>query len=145
MRLIGLDIGEKRVGVAVSDPTARVATPLKVLTGAPSADVSALRRVIDDYEADVVVVGLPLTMAGEEGPQAGRIRHEAAVIAERLAVKVVFQDERLSSAEAKRVMGDAGLSEKQKRGSVDMVAAAILLQAYLDGHGPERDGIARDD
>lgn len=145
MRLIGLDIGEKRVGVAVSDPTARVATPLKVLSGAPSADVSALRHVIDDYEAGVVVVGLPLTMAGEEGPQAKRIRQEAAVITERLAVKVVFQDERLSSAEAKRVMGDAGLSEKQKRGSVDMVAAAILLQAYLDGQGPERDGIMRDD
>lgn len=145
MRLIGLDIGEKRVGVAVSDPTARVATPIKVLSGAPSADVSALRRLIDDYEAGVVVVGLPLTMAGEEGPQAKRIRQEATVITERLAVKVVFQDERLSSAEAKRVMGDAGLSEKQKRGSVDMVAAAILLQAYLDGQGPERDGIMRDD
>lgn len=145
MRLIGLDIGEKRVGVAISDPTARVATPLKVLDGPPSADTRALRRLLDDYETTVVVVGLPLTLAGEEGPQAARIRQEAALIAERLAVRVVFQDERLSSAEAKRVMGEAGLSEKQKRGSVDMVAAAILLQAYLDGDGPKRDGIERDD
>ncbi len=145
MRMIGLDIGEKRVGVAVSDPTARVATPLKVLDVMPSADLSALRRIVEDYEAELLVVGLPLTMAGEEGPQAVRIREAAAAIGTALALRVVFQDERLSSAEAKRVMTEAGLNEKQKRGSVDMVAASILLQAYLDGTGPERDGIMRDD
>jgi len=145
VRMIGLDIGEKRVGVAVSDPTARVATPLKVLDVMPSADLSALRRIVEDYEAELLVVGLPLTMAGEEGPQAVRIREAAAAIGTALALRVVFQDERLSSAEAKRVMTEAGLNEKQKRGSVDMVAASILLQAYLDGTGPERDGIMRDD
>ncbi len=144
VRVLCLDIGEKRVGVAVSDPQGRVATPLVVLDGPPSADVRGIKRLAEDYEVAAILVGLPLTLAGEEGPQAERVRAEAAAVASMMGVPVVFQDERLSSAEASRVMADSGMSERQRRGSVDMVAASIILQSYLDGGGLERDGIRLD-
>lgn len=143
--MIGLDIGEKRVGVAVSDTTLRVATPLAVLQGPLSADSRALRRLVEDYEAEALVVGLPLTLAGEEGPQAERVRAEAQRLGEALAVRIVFHDERLSSAEAQKVMTASGMSERQRRGSVDMVAAGLVLQSYLDSDGPRRDGIVTDE
>lgn len=132
-RLLGLDIGEKRIGVAVSDPDRRVATPLVVLDAARArADGRELIGLVEEYEAAAVVVGLPLTLSGEEGPQARRVRESAARLAQFLRVPVEFVDERLTSSEASRRMREAGLSERQQRGSKDMVAAAILLQAYLD-------------
>ena len=110
MRALALDIGETRVGVAVSDPQGRIATPVCVL---PAAEVSSVarsfRRVLEDWEPEVLVCGRPLTMAGEEGPQAERV-----------------------SAEAKRILREQGLSEKSMRGKVDMVAASLFLQAWLD-------------
>lgn len=135
VRLLGLDIGERRIGVAVSDPSARVATPLAVLD-APSleADMRPLLRLIEDYEAGLVVVGLPLSMDGTHGPQAARVKVVAARLAERLPVPVEYYDERLSSAEARRTMSAAGTSAKRQKGSVDKVAAAIMLQGYLDAH-----------
>lgn len=133
MRVLGLDIGEKRIGVAVSDPSGRVATPVKVLDARRAlGDGVELRRLVEDYEAELVVVGLPLSLDGTEGPQAVRVRSVASKLAGFLPVGVVFADERLSSAEAKRTMREAGVSERHQRGSVDMVAAAVFLQAYLD-------------
>lgn len=141
MRLIGLDIGEKRIGVAVSDPSGSVATPLTVLDAARTmGDGRDLIRIISDYEAEGLVVGLPLTMGGTEGPQATRARR----VAERLSLltntRLIFCDERLSSAEASRRMREAGVSEKGQRGSKDMVAASIFLQSYLDSQRIEVDG-----
>ncbi|MDP2401044.1 MAG: Holliday junction resolvase RuvX, partial [Actinomycetota bacterium] len=140
MRVLGLDIGERRVGVAVSDARAHVATPLTVLDGPLSADIAALRRLVDDYEVETLVVGLPLSMNGQEGPQAVRVRHEADGLARLLPVSVVYYDERLSSAEANRLMAEAGASSRKRRGSVDMVAAAIVLQSYLDANRDTEDG-----
>lgn len=134
MRLLGLDIGERRVGVAVSDPTGRVATPLKVLPAPISADTRALMRIIDDYEPELIVVGLPLSMDGSEGPQARLIRQEGAKLAGMLPVPLTYHDERLSSVAAQRAMADAGADSRARRGSVDMVAAAIMLQTYLDAN-----------
>jgi putative Holliday junction resolvase len=133
MRTIGLDIGEKRIGVAVSDPSGRVATPLCVLQARGlAADIAPLRRIVEDYEVKRLVVGLPLTMAGEEGPQALEVRRIASALSERLGMAVAYQDERLTSKVAERAMSEAGAGPRARRGRVDMVAAALLLQTYLD-------------
>ena len=133
MRIMALDIGEVRVGVAVSDPAGRVASPVCVL---PSAEVLAravsFRRVLEDWEPDLLVCGLPRTLAGEEGPQAARIREQAERIASTCGIPLEFADERLSSAEAKRILRSQGLSERAMRGKVDMVAASLFLQSWLD-------------
>jgi putative Holliday junction resolvase len=136
VRVIGLDIGEVRTGVAVSDADARVANPITVLdTKRVLADPRPLRDVVEDAEGDArLVVGLPLTMAGEEGPQAKRVRQLGDRLADLLAIPVDYIDERLSSEEAKRMLHAAGRSEKEMRGMLDMVAAALLLQSWLDAH-----------
>lgn len=133
MRALALDIGEVRVGVAVSDPAGRVASPVCVL---PAAEVlghaASFRRVLDDWEPEVLVCGRPLTLAGEVGPQAERIEQQAITIAARCGLALEFADERLSSAEARRILREQGLSERAMRGKVDMVAASLFLQAWLD-------------
>jgi len=141
VRVLGLDIGEKRIGVAVSDPGGRVATPVSVISAEEAVrDGRVLRRVVDDYEVDLVVVGLPLSLDGTEGPQARRVRAQAQKLAQFLPVTMQFVDERLSSSEAKRRMQEAGADERRQRGSVDMVAASILLQNYLDAHRASETG-----
>ena len=138
MRVLALDIGERRIGVAVSDPSGTVASPLIVLDAANVlGNGRDLTQLADEYEAGLVVVGLPLSLDGTEGPQAQAVRRAAARLAGFLRVPVEFVDERLSSAQASRAMGDVGASQRQQRGSVDMVAAAIFLQSYLDAR---RDG-----
>lgn len=133
MRILALDIGERRIGVAVSDPSRRVATPLTVLDARTLArDIAPLLRIVRDYEAGLLVVGLPLTLAGHEGPQAARVRSAGDGLGERLGIPVAYHDERLTSAEAERAMAEAGADSRARRGAVDMVAASVLLQAYLD-------------
>lgn len=133
MRVLALDIGEVRVGIAVSDPTGRVASPVTVL---PAQEVLAhavtFRRVLEDWEPELLVCGLPRTLAGEEGPQAGRVRAQAEKIARSCGLPLEFADERLSSAEAKRILKEQGLSERAMRGKVDSVAAGLFLQSWLD-------------
>lgn len=135
MRVLALDIGEVRVGVAVSDPAGRVASPVCVL---PAAEVLShartFVRVLEDWEPDVLVCGRPMTLAGEEGPQAERIMAQARAIAERCDLPLEFADERLSSAEAKRILREQGLNERSMRGKVDMVAASLFLQSWLDAN-----------
>jgi putative Holliday junction resolvase len=142
MRRLGLDIGEKRVGVAVSDPSGRVATPLKVLeASALTGEATALRRLVEDYEVGELVVGLPLTLAGDEGPQARRVRAEAERLAKAVGLPLAMWDERLSSTAAARAMGEAGEDSRARRGRLDMVAASLLLQGYLDSrHRPCQEG-----
>lgn len=133
MRVLALDIGEVRVGIAVSDPAGRVASPVTVL---PAQEVLAhavtFRRVLEDWEPELLVCGLPRTLAGEEGPQAGRVRAQAEKIARSCGLPLEFEDERLSSAEAKRILKEQGLSERAMRGKVDSVAAGLFLQSWLD-------------
>lgn len=134
MRYMALDIGEKRIGVAVSDPGGTVAMPVKVL---PAQEVlsgaKSFRRLLEDHEPEVLVCGRPLTMAGEEGPQARRVEEQARAIAEACGLPLEFADERLSSSEAKGILRAQGLNERSMRGKVDMVAASLFLQAFLDG------------
>lgn len=133
MVALGLDIGEVRIGFAVSDASGSVAMPLKVL---PAQEVLAharsFRMILEDHEPDVLVCGLPETLAGEEGPQAERVRASAERISAASGIPLAFCDERLSSREAKRILRAQGLSERAMRGKVDMVAASLFLQAWLD-------------
>lgn len=130
---LALDIGEVRIGIAVSDASGSIAMPLKVL---PTQEVVScarpFRTILEDYEPDVLVCGLPQTLAGEEGPQAARVREAAEKIGRACGIPVEFTDERLSSREAKRILREQGLSERTMRGKVDMVAASLFLQAWLD-------------
>ena len=133
MRVLALDIGEKRVGVAVSSDDASMAFPLCVLASnevfPPS---SKFKRTIEDYEVDLLLCGLPLTMAGEEGPQAKRIRAQAEELARTLNLPLEFADERLSSSEAKEALYAQGLDAKKQRGKIDMIAASLFLRAWLE-------------
>lgn len=141
MVALALDIGDARIGVAVSDRTGTVASPVKVL---PAAEVLGLSRsfraIVADHEPDVLVVGRPCTLAGEDGPQAERIMEAGRDLARALGLPVEFADERLSSAEAKRILREQGLTERKMRGKVDMLAASLFLQAWLDSRngGDER-------
>lgn len=133
MRALALDIGEVRVGVAVSDASGRVASPVKVM---PAQEVLShartFRELLEDYEPDVLVCGRPKTLSGEDGPQAKRIMEQAEQIAANCNLPLEFIDERLSSVEAKRILREQGLKEKAMRGKVDMIAASLFLQSWLD-------------
>ncbi|RJP33691.1 MAG: Holliday junction resolvase RuvX [Actinobacteria bacterium] len=141
MRSLGLDIGSRRIGVAISDPLGINASPLEVLQ---DVDTAALRSYVEEKAlqgVDVVVVGLPLTLRGQEGEQARITREYTRIIQEIEGIRVVFWDERLSSAEAARRLREAGRSTRGRM--IDAEAAAIILQAYLEYRGRERDGKER--
>lgn len=133
MIALALDIGEARVGIAVSDATGTLAMPVKVL---PAQEVlgnaRSFRYIIEDYEPDVLVCGRPETLAGEDGPQAQRVVEAAEKIARATGLPLEFIDERLSSREAKRILREQRLSEREMRGKVDSVAASLFLQTWLD-------------
>lgn len=133
MIALALDIGEARVGIAVSDATGTLAMPVKVL---PAQEVlgnaRSFRYIIEDYEPEVLVCGRPETLAGEDGPQALRVIEAAEKIARATGLPLEFIDERLSSREAKRILREQGLSEREMRGKVDSVAASLFLQTWLD-------------
>ena len=130
---MALDIGEKRVGVAVSDPAERVASPMCVMrAGEVLGNARPFRTLIEDWEPELLLCGLPYTLSGEEGPQAKRVRAFAEEVSKNVGIPCEFADERLSSTEAKRSLREKGYSEKDMRGKVDMIAASIFLQAWLD-------------
>jgi putative Holliday junction resolvase len=129
---MALDIGEARIGVAMSDPDGRVATPHSVLDARASDLRRKLGRLAVDYEVELIVVGMPLTLGGAQGPQGAHVREVATALAGSLGLPLEFCDERLSSAQARRSLRESGMSEQEMRGRVDMVAASLVLQSYLD-------------
>ncbi len=136
-RVLGLDLGDVRIGVSISDPERRLAVPLgTVHTGAP-ADLKAIAALVHEHDVTKVVVGLPLRMSGETGTRAVHAKGFAGALGSVLDVPVVLQDERLSTVEADRALKDAGAGSRSRRGAVDRSAATIILQAWLDGqrHG----------
>ena len=134
--MMAIDWGRRRVGVAISDPTATVARPLPTLDGSsPKRLVGELAATASREEAETIVVGLPMNMDGTEGESAIAARSMAASLVEKLpSVKLVFVDERLSSREAREILIEHGERARKKSGRVDQVAAALLLQIYLDSH-----------
>lgn len=135
IRALGIDPGTKRIGVAVSDLSGTIASPLLVLERSRSKqhDLHELARIARDEEAEVIVVGLPLNMDGSRGKSAQAAIAEARRLATLVDVPVEMHDERLTTVAADRSMLEAGLDAIQRRGRVDKVAAAIMLQSWLDG------------
>ncbi len=130
---MALDIGRKRTGLAVSDSSATMSTPLKVLRSQEVIDnASTFRKVLEDYEVEKLVIGIPISLDGRENDHAKWVRQVAEKISKATSLPVEFQDERLSSAQAKRIMREQGMTEKEMRGKLDMVAASVFLQTYLD-------------
>jgi putative Holliday junction resolvase len=134
-RVLGLDLGDARIGVAISDDRRRIAVPLgTVRTGAP-ADVKAIADLVTEHGVTTVVVGHPLNLSGEAGVRAHHAERFAEVLEGFLDVPVVLQDERLSSVEADRALREAGASGRERRRTVDRSAATVILQAWLDAAG----------
>ena len=135
MRVLGLDLGSKRIGVAVSDRSGTIAGPLCVLqrSGSVARDHRVIADLVREEEAEAGVVGLPLNMDGSHGPAAKAAAREAQALATVVGVPVHTCDERRTTASADRVMLEAGLNAVERRKVVDKVAAAIILQHWLDG------------
>ena len=132
-RVIGLDVGNVRIGVAVSDPLRIIAQPHSVITRSdPEKDVAAVRAVIEQAEAVRVVVGLPLNREGKPGPQAEKVLEFIRQLRAAVATEIVTQDERFTTVAAERMLIAADVSRRKRKGIVDKIAAHHILQTHLD-------------
>ena len=132
---LGLDLGDARIGVAISDPERRVAVPVgTVHVGQPPGELKAVAALVEEHGATVVVLGHPRTMRGEAGPAAHLAERFAEALRSILAVPVELQDERLSTVEAERRLASGGRRGREARARVDASAAAVILQSWLDTH-----------
>jgi len=131
--VIGLDIGDRRVGIAISDETGTIAQGRGVyLRKVPNEDVSHLARLAHEVGATAIVVGLPLNMDGTEGEQARKTRALAEAVAVQAGLPLHYVDERLTTTEADRVLHESGLSRKKRQDLQDQLSAVLILQAWLD-------------
>ena len=135
MRAMGLDVGERTIGVAVSDPTWLIAQGVKTIDRTKiESDLDELRRLVQEYEVGVLVVGRPLHLSGRMSAQAWRIDKFVALLEQRLGLPVERQDERLSTVAAERALIEGGVSRKDRKKVIDKQAATWFLQNWLDGH-----------
>ena len=142
MRVLGLDPGERRVGIAISDPTGTLARPLQTLVrGSRDEDFAAIAGLVAEHDVELVVIGRPLSLDGTEGPQARKVARYADALAANLAVRVVLWDERYTTVEAHEILrqrrGKGGRRRARDAGQVDAIAAAVILQSYLDSCYPD--------
>jgi putative holliday junction resolvase len=136
-RLMGLDLGEKRIGVAVTDLQQTMAFPERVLRRhSAKVDRQTLAALIAELHVDRVVIGLPLSTNGEFGPNADRAQSFGQFLARAVRVPVEFQDERLTTVEAEERLRDSGLSPAERRERIDAAAAAIILEDYMRAKAP---------
>jgi putative Holliday junction resolvase len=137
MRVLGLDLGSRRVGVAVSDPDGRIAQPLLQFEPRGRRDlVETAARLAAEHGAERIVVGLPTRLDGTAGRQAARTRAAVEALRQVAGVPVAVWDERFSTKRADRSLREAGLAPGRRRARRDMVAATLILQAYLDAGAP---------
>ncbi|MFQ6014522.1 MAG: Holliday junction resolvase RuvX [Anaerolineae bacterium] len=133
MTILALDVGEKRIGVAISDPTHTLARPLTVISaGAGGEAVAQLQYLVEEHQVEKVVVGYPGHLKGTVGGQARQVEAFTHSLSQKVAVPIIFWDERLSTVQAERLMIEAGTSRRERRERLDAVAAAVILQEYLD-------------
>lgn len=134
MRILALDHGTVRIGVALSDELKILAQPLEFIPAAPFADFLArLRQLLKEKEVELVLVGMPRNMDGSHGPASLKVQEFVAVLKESIIVPVRTWDERLTTVQAHRLLAEAGVKGRDRKAKVDRSAAAILLQSYLDG------------
>lgn len=133
-RLLGVDWGEKRIGLAISDPSQTIAHPLAVLTRRTGRrfPMQQLRRLLESHRPVGVVVGLPLTPEGDEGPAALSARESGALIGGKTGLPVTYWDERLTTVRALGAVREMGGGARERPGDVDQLAATVLLQSFLD-------------
>jgi len=135
MRILGLDVGDVLIGVAVSDPSGTIAQGLISITRADlKEDVEAVRRLINQYEVGEIVVGLPKMMDGEIGIQAQKVLSFVESLQAEVEIPVVLWDERLTTVAANKLLIEADMSRRKRKKVVDKVAATLILQGYLDSH-----------
>lgn len=137
-RLLGVDLGQRRIGIAATDAAQRVATDVGVVhrRGDRLREHGDLAEVVAEYDAVGVVVGLPLSLSGQIGPSAAAVLDEVNELRERLGVPVTTHDERFSTHSATRALAATGRRGRKQRAVVDQVAAAVILQSWLDSRGP---------
>ncbi len=143
MPILALDVGERRVGVALSDPSGAFALPLTAIRRTTlAADLDAVRALVQEYDAERIVVGLPISMSGNVSQQTMAVQDFADALAAAVAVPVDTWDERLSTAEAHRLLRSEDTEAKSRRkkrpvdkARIDAAAAAVILQSYLNAHG----------
>jgi len=136
-RVLSLDVGDKRIGIAVSDPSGTIAQGLRlyVTTGSRTRDIAALVELVRELEVSRVVVGLPKNLDGSLGPRAQEMVRFAESLERESGVPVDLWDERFTTDEAHRIFDMASVKRKKRRGSIDVMAAQIILQGYLDAQG----------
>lgn len=132
-RILGLDVGDRRIGIALSDPLQLTAQPLMVLErrGA-AADRKAICALVEAHDVCVIVVGLPLTLQGAQGIQAGKVMAFVRELERRLSVPVRLVDERMTTVQGQRALREMGASHRKQKPVIDQVAAQLILQQFLD-------------
>jgi putative Holliday junction resolvase len=134
MRILALDHGSKRIGIAISDELKMIAQPLEFIAAEPFADVlGRLNELIRDKEVELILIGMPRNMDGSYGPAALKVQEFIAELTGAVSVPIRTWDERLTSAQANRVLIQGNVRRDKRKQNVDKMAAAILLQSYLDG------------
>src|ERR1700748_2136548 len=134
MRILALDHGTKRIGIAVSDELKMIAQPLEYVLTEPLADFFVrLKEIIREKEVELILIGMPRNMDGSYGPAALKVQEFIAVLKDKVAIPIKTWDERLTSAQAQRFLIEGNVRRQDRKEKVDKTAAAILLQSYLDG------------
>lgn len=139
-RAVGVDLGSVRIGIATSDPGRVIASAHDVIIrghGDRAADHAAIAQVVTDVDATIVVVGLPRSMSGRDGAAAVAVRAEAAELRAVLRAPVILWDERLTTTTATKALIGGGVRRDKRKATVDKVAAAVILQSWLDAGCPE--------
>ena len=134
MRILAIDHGTKRMGVAISDELGMIAQPLEFIPAEPFAGlINRLKEIIGAKQVKLILVGMPRNMNGSYGPAALKVQEFVAMLKDAVTIPIQTLDERLTSVQAHRFLSEAEVSGRQRKGKVDKSAAAILLQGYLDG------------
>ena len=137
MRSLGLDIGDKRIGVALSDPEGVLASPYTIIDRKDDAtDIAAIINIVDQQQVGQIIVGLPRSMDGSQGIQADKVGSFTQRLSNHTEAPIEFRDERLSTVSAKRLIRSAGKRKSHKKARDDAIAAALILQGYLDEAHP---------
>lgn len=134
-RILAVDVGTVRVGIAMSDPSGTIAQPFEVIDRRKVDPARRVAALVAEQEVERVVVGRPLTLKGDAGPAVKEVERFVTRLAKIVAVPIDYWDERMSTAQAQRDMIDAGVRREKRRDNVDKVAAALILQSYLDARG----------
>jgi putative holliday junction resolvase len=133
MRVLTLDVGEKRIGVAASDPLGIIAQGVTVIARKDhETDFNEIKRIAREYKADSVVVGMPVNMDGTKGKSAEKVNEFVEALKGRLSIPVSTYDERLSTKESEKFLISADVSRKKRKGIIDKMAAQLILESYLE-------------